>query len=110
MSTVKRAAITTARYLVGFLMTMGGFDAFLDFACHPLATLLLARQYMEDLLNYPYRVRVVYLQGIAGLLQLANRFVALELTIFAAIKLNILLYLPCWKPMVLEQSASCCLV
>lgn len=55
LSTVKRVAVTTARYLVGFLMTWGGLNAFLDFAYHPLATLLLAKQYMEDLLNFPYR-------------------------------------------------------
>ena len=71
-------------------MTMGGLNAFLDYACHPLATLLLARQHMEDLLKYPYIVRIVRFQGIAGLLLLADRFVFLELTMLAALKFNML--------------------
>ena len=91
-STIKRILFTIARYMLGFLMTMGGLNGFLHFAHHPLPTLLLARQYMEALLNSHYMMGVALLQGIAGVLLLLNRFVTLALTVLAAIIFNILLY------------------
>ena len=91
-STVKRLSAASARYLLGFLMTIGGFNGFLHFAHHPLPVPLLAKQYMEALLNSRYMMGVAFVQGVAGMLLLANRFVALALTILAAILFNILLY------------------
>ena len=91
-STVKRLSAASARYLLGFLMTIGGFNGFLHFAHHPLPVPLLAKQYMEALLNSRYMMGVAFVQGVAGILLLANSFVALALTILAAILFNILLY------------------
>ena len=91
-STVMRLSATIARYLLGFLMTMGGLNGFLHFAHHPLPTLILARQYMEALLNSHYMMAVAFLQGTAGILLLVNRFVPLALTVLAAFIFNILLY------------------
>ncbi len=92
LSTLKRVATASARYLLGFLMTMGGFNGFLHFANHPLPIPLLAKQYMEALLNSHYMMGVAFVEGVAGILLLANRYVALALTILAAILFNILLY------------------
>lgn len=47
---------------------------------------------MEALLDSHYMMAVAFLQGAAGVLLLVNRFVALALTILAAIIVNILLY------------------
>ncbi|WP_263384503.1 hypothetical protein [Granulicella arctica] len=91
-STVERIAITIVRYLVDFLMTWGGLNAFLDLAYHPSATLLVAKQYMEALLDLPYMVKVAFLQAIAGILLLIKCFVALALTVLAAINFNTTLY------------------
>lgn len=95
-STTPSAALavsaTMARYLLGFLMTMGGLNDFLHFAKHPLPIPVLARQYMEALLNSRYMMGVAFIQTVAGILLLVKRFVPLALTLLAAIIYNVLLF------------------
>ena len=92
LSTIMRVATATAHYLLGLLMTMGGLNDFLHFAHHPLPTLLLAKQYMEDLLNSRYMMGGAIFHGFAGIVLLINWFVTSALTILAAIIINLLLY------------------
>ena len=93
-----KLAQTAARFLLGIMFTVFGLNGFLHFIPQPPPTSQLAMQYMTTLATSHYFVLVFALQLIAGLLLLANRYVALALTLLAPILVNILLYHALMEP------------
>ena len=85
-------AQTSSRYLLGIIFTVFGLNGFFHFIPQPPPATQLGMQYMTALATSNYFVVVFALQLIAGLLLLANRYVALALTLLAPILVNILLY------------------
>ncbi len=87
-----KIASTIARYLLGLMFTVFGFNGFLHFLKMPPPENPLALQYMIVMSTSHYFVLVYFFQALAGLLLLANRFVPLAIAILAPIIVNILLY------------------
>jgi hypothetical protein len=87
-----KIAFTIARYLLGLMFTVFGFNGFLHFIPLGLPSNPLALQYMIVMSTSHYFVLVYFFQALAGLLLLANRFVPLAIAILAPILVNILLY------------------
>ena len=83
---------TIARYLLGLMFTVFGFNGFLHFIHQPPPVTALATQYMVVMSTSHYFVIVFFLQALAGLLLLGNRFVPLALTFLGPIIVNILMY------------------
>ena len=82
--TVRHMSIVTARYLLSFLMTIGGLNGFLNVAHHPLPTLILARRYIESVLNSQYMRVVAFLQDTGVGLVFAGRCMSLALAMLVA--------------------------
>jgi hypothetical protein len=87
-----KVASTVARYLLGLMFTVFGFNGFLHFIPQPPPSNPLALQYMTVMSVSHYFVLIFFFQTLAGLLLLANRFVPLAIAILAPILVNILLY------------------
>ena len=83
-STVRHMSIVTARYLLSFLMTIGGLNGFLNVAHHPLPTLILARRSIESVLNSQYMRVVAFLQDTGVGLVFAGRCMSLALAMLVA--------------------------
>jgi len=86
-----RIVSTVARYLLGIIFTVFGLNGFLHFipAAGPLPA--LAAQFLGALVQSHYMTVVFVIQLVAGLLLLANRYVALALTILGPVIVNIVL-------------------
>ena len=86
-----KTVVLLARYLLGLIFLVFGLNGFLHFIPLPPPT-GVAGQFMGALFVSHYLVAVFLLQVIPALLLLANRFVALALTLLAPIIANILLF------------------
>jgi putative oxidoreductase len=81
---------TIARVLLGVIFTVFGLNGFLNFIpATPVPPLAL--QFVTALMESHYMVVVFAIQIVCGLLFLANRYVALALTIIAPVIVNIVL-------------------
>jgi len=87
-----KLAATIARYLLGLMFTVFGFNGFLHFIPQPPPANPLALQYMIVMSTSHLFVIVFFFQAVAGLLLLGNRFVPLALTMLAPILVNIVWY------------------
>jgi putative oxidoreductase len=87
-----KTASTISRFLLGLMLTVFGLNGFFHFLPQPPPASPLALQYIVALATSGYLVPVFALQLVGGLLLLANRYVALGLTLLAPILVNILLY------------------
>lgn len=83
---------TAARILLGLMFTVFGLNGFLHFIPMPPPASPLALQYVTVLATSQYFAAVFLIQLAAGVLLLANRFVALALALTAPVLVNILLF------------------
>ncbi len=81
-----------AQYLMGVMFVVFGLNGFLHFIPLPPPESEKARQYFTALLQSHYFAPVYGLQVVAGLLFLANLFVALALVLIAPVLVNILMF------------------
>jgi uncharacterized membrane protein YphA (DoxX/SURF4 family) len=88
---MKIAAII-ARYLLGLIFTVFGFNGFLSFIKQPPPTNPLAIHFFTAVAVSHYAYMFFGFQLIAGLLLLSGYFVPLALTILAAELVNILTF------------------
>jgi hypothetical protein len=87
-----KLASTIARYLLGIMFTVFGFNGFLHFIPLAAPSNPIALQYMIAMSTGHLFVPVYFFQAMAGLLLLGNRFVPLALAFLAPILANILWY------------------
>ncbi len=88
---MKTKIVLIARLLLGLMFLVFGLNGFLNFISMPPPS-GLAAQYMGALFVSHYFAVIFALQFVAGVLLLANRFVALALAILAPILVNIGLF------------------
>ena len=86
-----KTTILVSRILLGLLFAVFGLNGFLHFIPMPPPQ-GVAGQYMGALFASGYLVPIFALQLFAGVLLLANRYVALGLAVLAPIIFNITLY------------------
>ena len=84
-----KVASTIARYLLGVIFLTFGLNGFLNFIPMPPPT-GVAGQFFGALFESRYYVVIFALQIVTAVLLLANRYVALALTILGAVIFNIL--------------------
>jgi putative oxidoreductase len=90
MTNSMRIVSTVARYLLGIIFTVVGLNGFLHFIpAGPVPA--LAAQFVGALIQSHYMTVVFVIQLVGGLLLLANRYVALALTILGPVIVNIVL-------------------
>ncbi len=87
-----KITVTIAQYLMGLMFTVFGLNGFLHFLPQTPPASPLALQYVTVLSASNYFVAVFAVQLAAGLLLLANRYVALALALLAPVLVNILLF------------------
>ena len=81
---------TVARYLLGIIFTVFGLNGFLHFIpSGPVPA--LAAQFVGALVQSHYMTVVFVIQLVGGVMLLANRYVALALTILGPVIVNIVL-------------------
>jgi len=83
---------TIARYLLGLLLTVFGFNGFLHFIPLPPPSNPLALENMTVMTVTHYFVLIFFIEALSGILLLGNRFVPLALTLLAPVLVNILLF------------------
>ena len=84
--------VTAARYLLGLMFTIFGFNGFFHFIPQPPPSSPLALQFLTVLSASHYMVPVFLVQILGGVLLLAGRYVPLALTLLAPVIINILIY------------------
>ncbi len=86
-----KIVVIISRLLLGVLFLVFGLNGFLHFI-HMASPTGIAGQYLGVLFVSHYLVAVFSVQLIAGVLLLANRFVALALILLGPVIVNILLF------------------
>jgi len=81
-----------ARYLLGLMFLVFGFNGFFHFIPLPPPTGLLAGQFMGAVFGSHLYVVVFLLQIVSGLLLLIGRYVPLALVLLGPVLFNILTY------------------
>jgi putative oxidoreductase len=84
-------ASTISRYLLGVIFVVFGLNEFLNFIPAPLPT-GVAGQFIGALFVSHYLIAIMFIQLVAGILLLINRFVPLALTLLGAVIVNILFF------------------
>jgi len=87
-----KTAATISRYLLGFMFLVFGLNGFLHFIPQPPLASPLAGQYMTVMMASGAFTAIFVVEVIVGVLLLADRYVALALTVLAALLFNILLF------------------
>jgi putative oxidoreductase len=95
---------TIARFLLGLIFVVFGLNGFLNFIpTPPIAG--VAGQFVGALFLSHYLVAIMFIQLIAGILLIANRFVPLALTLLGPVIVNIFLYHAFMDPSGLPRAA-----
>jgi len=82
---------TISRYLMGIIFVFFGLNGFLQFLPTPPLT-GIAGQYVGALFLPHYLMPIMFIQLVAGILLIANRFVPLALTLLGPVIVNIFFY------------------
>jgi len=82
---------TISRYLMGLIFVFFGLNGFLQFLPAPPLT-GIAGQYVGALLLSHYLLPIMFIQLVAGILLIANRYVPLALTLLGPVIVNIFFY------------------
>ena len=83
---------TVARYLLGLMFTVFGFNGFLNFIHQPLPANPLAIRFLVSVSESHFAAFFFAIQLLGGLLLLSGYFVPLALTVLAAELYNILAF------------------
>ncbi len=94
-----------ARLLLGLIFVVFGFNHLYPFIPAPAPTHDAAGQFLTAMTSTHYFIIVGFLEGIAGILLLFNRYVPLALTLLGPVIVNILLVGILMAPMGLPSGA-----
>ena len=95
---------TIARFLLGLIFVVFGLNGFLNFIpTPPIAG--VAGQFVGALFLSHYLVAIMFIQLIAGILLIANRFVPLALTLLGPVIVNIFFFHAFMDPSGLPRAA-----
>lgn len=104
-----KVASTIARYLLALIFLVFGLNGFLHFIPTPLPP-GMAGQFLGILVNSHYLAVLSVLEVLAAVLLVANRYVALGLTLLGPIVVNIFLYHALMDPSGLPVAIVVCLL
>jgi putative oxidoreductase len=82
---------TIARFLMGFIFVFFGLNGFLQFIPMPPIP-GVAGQFVGALFLSHYLIPIMFIQLVAGILLIANRFVPLALTLLGPVIVNIFFF------------------
>jgi putative oxidoreductase len=95
---------TISRYLMGLIFVFFGLNGFLQFIpMPPIAG--IAGQFVGALFLSHYLTAIMFIQLVAGILLIANRFVPLALTLLGPVIVNIFFYHAFMDPSGLPMAA-----